>query len=100
MKRRIPIFKFSSFNDPDNKALIQQQLYSRILHEIKLNVNTNKTEIVIAKVQDDTSDNSYSSINIDREGFIPNLQNMLNYYESKEDFEQCALISKTIKDLK
>lgn len=99
MKKRIPIFKMSSLINPETKPTVQKSLYKQILREIKANISSSKSSVVVAHIHSE-SDKEYYDVVIERDDFKTNLNTILAHHEEQEDYEKCSEIQSIISQLK
>tara|TARA_B100000963_G_scaffold30681_1_gene22775 strand:+ start:172 stop:471 length:300 start_codon:yes stop_codon:yes gene_type:complete len=99
MKKKTPIFKLSSLTNPKTKTTIQKSLYKQILKEIKANISSSKSSVVVAHIHSE-SDKEYYDVVIERDEFETNLNTILTHHEEQENYEKCSEIQSIISQLK
>jgi hypothetical protein len=87
--RRIPIF---SYDDELNSK--QTQVYKSLIEGVSEAIKTDKEEIKLCEVK-----NSNTYITVEKPEWKESLDSALQYYESKEEYEQCSKIKKLIDKL-
>ena len=86
-RRNIPKVPVDFFTNGTNKDKYQGILYASIVEGVEQSLNNNKDSFVMARVEDGkiTKD-----IEILKDSFKINLETVLDYYESNEDYEKCS----------
>jgi hypothetical protein len=89
MTRRIPIFEFNEELSPK-----KPQVYKSLIDGVSEAIKANKKEIKLCEVK-----NSNIYITVEKTKWKSSLDSALQYYEGKEEYEECLKIKKLIDKL-
>ena len=96
-RRIIPTLPANFFEDSANKTKYQDILYSSILDGVEQTLQNGKPSFIMARVNDGKN---VKDVSILKESFIINLETVLDFYESTEEYEQCSRTIKLINQIK
>jgi hypothetical protein len=89
MTRRIPIFEFSEELSPKKR-----QVYKSLVDGVSEAIKKDKKAIKLCEVK---NQNTY--ITVEKENWKSSLDNALQFYENKEEYEECSKIKNLIDKL-
>ena len=89
MTRRIPILAYN-----DELSSKKHQVYKSLIDGVSEAIKTNKKEIKLCEVK-----NSNLYITVEKPEWKKSLDSALQYYISKEEYEQCSKIKNLIDKL-
>ena len=89
MTRRIPIFEYN-----EELSTNKQKVYKSLIDGVSEAIKTNKKEIKLCEVK-----NSNIYITVEKQNWKSSLDSALQYYISKEEYEECSKIKNLIDKL-
>ena len=90
MTRKIPIISLEDFEAKAKKRIVYNSLVESVTNGLKLDLES----VNIAEIK-----NTDIIINIPKTEWKSGLENAMNYYIEKEEYEECSKIKKLIEKL-